>query len=120
MAALYWTTQYPENNVNVVIGQKCTEKEKRMFFGESSEDQRWLFYPDTLPTLGIILRDAGFVGSRTVARKIGWDLPIQPGYSEFLYGKKPPRGIFIYMPLESYEEFILAVGASNYDENFCR
>lgn len=107
---IYWTTVSPDTNVNVVIGNKWNYRDIDIVFNVEGQQQRWLFYTDRVPTLGIILRDAGFIKSRGEAKRNGWDLEIEPGYSEFLYGKKPPFGIFIYMPLETLEEYILAIG----------
>lgn len=97
--------------INVLIGDKWSEKDKALFFGGSyvietkksflkifkwtrsitssfHGEEEWLIYKEPPKDMAVILKDAGVFASLGEARRNGWKIPVQYGYSEYLLNKK--------------------------------
>ena len=95
-------------NTNVVVGYCASEQDYPGMFGKDWQDSPMIKLPDA-ETFGQILA-ALKLSSRSNAKKNGWDFPIEKGFSDYIYGKKPPHLITIWKPEISYNAMTIAFG----------
>ena len=104
---LYQLAQDNNNCINVLIGNRWNEQDKETFFGPLDGTEQWIIITQFVHSLAFVLKEAG-VFSLNIARKNGWDKPLNTGFSVWKVGKKPPLVISIFMPSLSTTEQTLA------------